>query len=121
MDALCDDLTAEHADLDRMVDVDDLDVADARRGWTVGDQLSHLWFFDQRALLALTDPDAFARDAEAILAAVSGGADDPSVGQGRALSRPTSCSPDGGTIAGASSTTPVRSIRGSASRGTGRR
>ena len=53
--------------------------------WTVGDQLSHLWFFDQRALLALTEPEAFARDADAILAAVSGGGEDPSVGAGRAL------------------------------------
>ena len=73
VDALCDDLTAEHDDLDRIVDVASLARPTPAAGWTVGDQISHLWFFDQRALLALTDPEAFRRDAESILAAVSGG------------------------------------------------
>ena len=36
-------------------------VATPAAGWTVADQLSHLWFFDQRALLALTDPDGVRR------------------------------------------------------------
>ena len=31
-------------------------------GWTVADQVSHLAFFDHRAALALTDPDAFLAD-----------------------------------------------------------
>lgn len=31
--------------------------------------VSHLWFFDQRALLAMQDPDAFRADAERLLAA----------------------------------------------------
>jgi uncharacterized protein (TIGR03084 family) len=85
VDELCDDLTAEHDDLDRMVDGADLSSPTPAAGWTVGDQLSHLWFFDQRALLALTEPEAFARDADAILAAVSSGGQDPSVAAGRAL------------------------------------
>ena len=85
MDELCDDLTAEHDDLDRIVDVASLARPTPAAGWTVGDQISHLWFFDQRALLALTDPEAFGRDAESILAAVSGAGEDPSVDQGRAL------------------------------------
>jgi len=67
MHELCDDLAAEHADLDRIVsgaiDDDRLDVVTPAEGWTVRDQVSHLWFFDQRALLALVDPDAFAADA----------------------------------------------------------
>lgn len=67
MDAICDDLAAEHADLDRVVDGADLTTPTAA-GWTVGEQLSHLWFFDQRALMALTDPDAFAADAQVLLA-----------------------------------------------------
>jgi uncharacterized protein (TIGR03084 family) len=85
MDELCDDLTAEHDDLDRMVDGADLSTPTPAAGWTIGDQVSHLWFFDQRALLALTEPEAFARDADEILAAVTGGGEDPSVGVGRAL------------------------------------
>jgi uncharacterized protein (TIGR03084 family) len=79
---LCDELTAEHDDLDRIVAGADLSVATPAPGWTIGDQISHLWFFDQRALMALTDPDAFRRDAAAILAARS----DPSVAAGRAMS-----------------------------------
>ena len=60
MELICDDLVDEHASLERPG-------ADSprpsgtrrhrRRGWTVRDQVSHIWFFDQRALLALTDPD----------------------------------------------------------------
>ena len=73
MDAICDDLAAEHADLDRIVADADLAVATPAAGWTVADQLSHLWFFDQRALLALTDPAEFSADAAALLAAVTDG------------------------------------------------
>jgi Mycothiol maleylpyruvate isomerase N-terminal domain len=78
VDALCDDLAAEHADLDRIVGVGDrLDAPTPAAGWSVGDQISHLWFFDQRALLALTDPEAFAEDAKALVASmtVTGGTD----------------------------------------------
>ena len=121
MDALCDDLTAEHADLDRIVTADDLGVATPAPGWSVGDQISHLWFFDQRAMLALTDPDGFARDAEQIRAALAG---EPHRSVGRAGPRPrsaTSCSSSGGATVAASSTTPARSTRGPGCRGTARR
>jgi uncharacterized protein (TIGR03084 family) len=87
VDALCDDLAAEHADLDRVVAAGDrLAEPTPAPGWTVGDQISHLWFFDQRALLALTDPDAFRADAEALLASMEAtGGTDASVEQGRRL------------------------------------
>jgi uncharacterized protein (TIGR03084 family) len=67
VDALCDELTAEHDDLDRIVADADLETPTPAPRWTVRDQLTHLWFFDQRALMALTDPDAFRADAEALL------------------------------------------------------
>jgi uncharacterized protein (TIGR03084 family) len=67
VDTLCDELTAEHEDLDRIVSGADLDVVTPAPGWTVRDQITHLWFFDQRALMALTDPDAFRIDAEQLL------------------------------------------------------
>ena len=86
MDALCDDLTAEHDDLDRdRVGRRPRASPTPAPGWTVGDQISHLWFFDQRAMLALTDPDGVRRDAEQIRAALAGAGRDPSVEQGRAL------------------------------------
>jgi uncharacterized protein (TIGR03084 family) len=52
-------------------------------GWTVRDQVSHLWFFDQRALMALTDPEAFAADARSLMAA---GGTEASVRPGREIS-----------------------------------
>src|SRR6478609_10123249 len=86
MDQICDDLAAEHADLDRIVaalDDGGWDTPTPAAGWMVRDQISHLWFFDQRAALALTDPDAFAEDAKALLA---GGGTDASITPGRAVS-----------------------------------
>ena len=87
MDAICDDLTAEHEALDLIVSQDDvLGRRTPAPGWTVGDQVSHLWFFDQRALLALTDPDAFSRDAVALLAELERtGGTDGSIAEGRSL------------------------------------
>ena len=87
MDAICDDLTAEHEALDRIVaERDVLGRPTPAPGWTVADQISHLWFFDQRALLALTDPDAFAADAVELLAELERtGGTDGSVAAGRAL------------------------------------
>jgi uncharacterized protein (TIGR03084 family) len=85
MRSICDDLAAEHADLDDLVSV--LDETQWRLqtpspGWTVADQISHLWFFDQRALLALTDADAFADDIQWLLA---NGGTDASIEPGRSL------------------------------------
>jgi uncharacterized protein (TIGR03084 family) len=83
MEALCDDLGAEHADLDLVLaHVDDWDVATPAAGWSVRDTVSHLWFFDQRALQALTDPDAFVADATALVARGT----DASVEPGRSIS-----------------------------------
>ncbi len=84
MDAICDDLTAEHADLDRIVSSlsdEQWDTPTPSPGWTVRDQISHLWFFDQRAVMALTDAEAFAVDAKQLL---SGGTD-LSIAPGRAV------------------------------------
>jgi len=89
MDALCDDLAAEHAALDRIVAADPaatLATPTPAAGWTVGDQLSHLWFFDNKALLSLTDPDAFVADAAEMLAAMAESGTDMSVAPGRAIS-----------------------------------
>jgi uncharacterized protein (TIGR03084 family) len=70
MREICDDLTAEHHALDAVLaQVPDWNLATPAEGWSVRDTISHLWFFDQRALMALTDPDAFAADAAALIAA----------------------------------------------------
>jgi uncharacterized protein (TIGR03084 family) len=83
---ICDDLAAEHLDLDQLV----VRLDDARwstptpaAGWTVRDQVSHLWFFDMRALLALTDPEEFAADMQRLVAA---GGTEASVAPGRRIS-----------------------------------
>ena len=59
MTGLLDDLSAEHADLDALVDGADLSQPSAAAGWTVGDCLGHLWYFDREATIALRDPDEF--------------------------------------------------------------
>ncbi len=88
MNTICDDLLAEHLDLDGIVaplSEAQWSTATPADGWSVRDQISHLWFFDQRALMALTDPAEFAADMEQLLA--SGGTH-ASVAPGRALSGP---------------------------------
>lgn len=42
-------------------------------GWTPWDEVAHLCFFDETALLAASDADAFARDAQALNAALQTG------------------------------------------------
>lgn len=62
LEALCRDLAAEHEDLDSIVSsIEEArwDVDTPAVGWTVRDQVSHLAFFDEQALLAATDPEAF--------------------------------------------------------------
>jgi uncharacterized protein (TIGR03084 family) len=84
MDAICDDLEAEHADLDALVaaaSLADLERPTPASGWAVRDQISHLWFFDQRAVMAVSDAAAFEADKEGLL---TSGAD-PSVAAGRAV------------------------------------
>jgi uncharacterized protein (TIGR03084 family) len=85
MRSLCDDLGDEHRDLDDIV----AGLSDAQwlietpsPGWAIRDQISHLWFFDQRALMALTDPDAFAADMKWLAA---NGGTDASIEPGRSM------------------------------------
>ena len=86
MESICADLVAEHAALDAIVaSLDDasFDRSTPAAGWSVRDQISHLWFFDQRARLALTDPDAFAAEAAVLMAT---GGTEASVEPGRMMS-----------------------------------
>jgi len=85
MQEICEDLTAEHEDLDAIVaGLSDAEwsIETPSPGWTIRDQISHLWFFDQRALMALTDREAFAADVEWMLAH---GGTDASVAPGRSM------------------------------------
>jgi uncharacterized protein (TIGR03084 family) len=84
MQLICRDLTAEHADLDRIVaglEPGDWDRPTPAAGWSVRDQISHLAYFDRTAVLAISDPGAFARSVEELLA----GGVDASVEPGRAM------------------------------------
>jgi uncharacterized protein (TIGR03084 family) len=87
MAALCDDLAAEHADLDAIVAVLD-DGGWARptpaEGWAVRDQIFHLAYFDDAATRAAIDPEGFAADASALAADV-GAAERKMVEEARAL------------------------------------
>lgn len=86
MHAICDDLHAEHLALEVLVaelSEDEWSLATPAAGWSIRDQVSHLWFFDQRAALALRDPDEFAADMQRLFAA---GGTQASVEPGRAIS-----------------------------------
>jgi uncharacterized protein (TIGR03084 family) len=85
MRSICDDLAAEHRNLDDIVGA--LSAAQwltetPSPGWSVRDQISHLWFFDQRAVMALTDADAFAADVQWL---VANGGTDASIVPGRSI------------------------------------
>ncbi|MEO7372152.1 MAG: TIGR03084 family metal-binding protein [Ilumatobacteraceae bacterium] len=85
MRSICDDLAAEHGELDDIVSgINGTEwLADTPSpGWAVRDQISHLWFFDQRAVMALTDTDAFAEDSRWLAA---NGGTDASVAPGRSI------------------------------------
>ncbi len=85
MRSICDDLAAEHRDLDALIEAlrpAEWSIETPSPGWTIRDQISHLWFFDQRAVLALTDPDAFSTDMKWLLA---NGGTDASIEPGRAI------------------------------------
>jgi uncharacterized protein (TIGR03084 family) len=71
MESLCDDLAAEHEALDAIVSglsEDEWCVATPAEGWSIKHQISHLWFFDVRAALSMTDPDAFSADTQSWIA-----------------------------------------------------
>jgi uncharacterized protein (TIGR03084 family) len=84
---LLDDLASEHADLDTLVarlDETGWDRATPAAGWAVRDQISHLAFFDDAAVSAMTEPEVFAAMVDTALAA-----DDPMrehLHRGRSLS-----------------------------------
>jgi uncharacterized protein (TIGR03084 family) len=62
MNGICDDLAAEKADLvSFLVALDEgrWDLPTPAEGWTIRDQVSHLAFFDEKALQAHRDPEAF--------------------------------------------------------------
>ena len=90
MHPICDDLAGEHAALDAVVaplSADVWDEATPAAGWTIRDSISHLWFFDQRARMALSPETLadFRADAERLLASGAASGPDPSVEVGRAL------------------------------------
>lgn len=63
------DLAAETRDLDILLSaVDDWEQPTPAAGWAIRDQVSHLAYFDEAALLALTDPDRFRTEAAALTA-----------------------------------------------------
>lgn len=84
--AMIADLESEQDSLDQIVA--DLEssrwlLATESPTWTIADQISHLQFFDERAALALSDPEAFVLDRKRIIAAAP---HDLSVDLGRQVS-----------------------------------
>ena len=62
MKEICADLAMEQQELDAFVadlDEDGWNTETPAEGWTIKDQIRHLAYFDDRARLAATDPEAF--------------------------------------------------------------
>jgi len=71
-DEILRDLADEHRSLTQVLDAlgdDHWRNETASPGWQVRHQISHLEFFDQRAVLALTEPDAFIDDRRRLMSA----------------------------------------------------
>jgi uncharacterized protein (TIGR03084 family) len=90
MSEICADLRAEHDDLDAIVaplDASAWDTPTPAEGWTVRDQISHLTYFDERALLACTDPEAFRawRDGDGLSELMPAQGDAADVALGRSM------------------------------------
>jgi len=86
VNAMIADLESEQDSLDQIVA--DLEssrwlLATESPTWTIADQISHLQFFDERAALALSDPEAFVLDRKRFIAAAP---HDSSVDLGRQVS-----------------------------------
>jgi uncharacterized protein (TIGR03084 family) len=72
MTALLADLDAESAALDAMIaplTPDQYRLPTPAAGWRIADQVSHLAYFDEAALLAATDPDRFRAEAAELMQA----------------------------------------------------
>lgn len=70
MQSICADLAAEHEALAAVLaECDEVTwgTPTPAEGWTVGDQVSHLAYFDEKAALAHTDPELFAAEFETLL------------------------------------------------------
>lgn len=82
MDALADDLAAESAALRRIVSPlreHEWRLPTPAARWNIGDQMSHLAYFDDVAVQSATDPDAFVAEKERIEAA--GGVDPDTIAE----------------------------------------
>ena len=87
MTQICDDMRAEHEDLDSLVaplTEATWDAPTPAEGWTIRDQISHLAYFDRVALVSAMDPNRFRVEREIALADVAALIAD-SVDLGRAL------------------------------------
>jgi uncharacterized protein (TIGR03084 family) len=75
LDSLLADVAAESSDLTRMLDdagPDAWSLPTPAAGWSVGDQIGHLWFFDREARRALADADGFVAGLAAIASDLDG-------------------------------------------------
>ena len=69
LSALVEDLVAESAELDAVLErlrPSQWSLPTPAAGWAVGDQVSHLAYFDETTLQSLVDPEQFHRDAEVL-------------------------------------------------------
>lgn len=91
IEAILDDLVAEHAELEAVVAPlapDEWRTATPAEGWDVQDQIGHLAFFDDQATLALSNPEGFQERLQEI-------ARDVGVFMGRSVTQGRELDPEG--------------------------
>jgi uncharacterized protein (TIGR03084 family) len=74
MKQICEDLRTEHMELDAVLSALDEDqwmLMTPSPTWNIKDQVRHLTYFDDRAALAVTDPDAFGKHVEEVMSDIS--------------------------------------------------
>ena len=70
MKQICEDLRTEHEELDAaLTDLDEEQwmIKTPSPGWNIKDQMRHLAYFDDRAALAASNPDAFGKHLEEVM------------------------------------------------------
>ena len=70
MKQICEDLRTEHEELDAVLsglDEEQWMIATPSPGWNIKDQMRHLAYFDDRAALAASDPDAFTEHLQEVM------------------------------------------------------
>lgn len=91
MAEICADLRAEADELSRLLsglNEEEWDLPTPAEGWSIRDQVAHLVYYDEKAVLALQDPDAFTAEVTSLAARGLDALEQEHLEQGRSMTGP---------------------------------